>query len=122
MLLRSAVLLALAASLAYGAEGGAWMEQTLTLPHPLKPGAHAWLEVQVGPLAPGQRVRVTTLAGEPIGAIAPFGPAERRQSGVYSLPVPPDAIHDGVLSVRVAVTQSNEPSRAPTATEVQSLR
>jgi hypothetical protein len=98
------------------------MEQTLTLPHPLKAGANAWLEVQVGPLAPGQRVRVTTLAGEAIGTIAPFGPAERRQSGVYSLPVPPDAIHDGALSVRVTVTQSNAPPRTPTATEVQSLR
>jgi hypothetical protein len=119
---RSLILLALVASLAYGAEGGAWMEQTLTLPHPLKPGARAWLEVQVGPLAAGERVRVTTLAGEPIGAISPFGPAQRRQSGVYSLPVPPDAIHDGALSVRVTVVQSNAPSRAPTATEVQSLQ
>jgi hypothetical protein len=98
------------------------MEQTLTLPHPLAPGARAWLEVQVGALAPGQRVRVTTLAGEPIGTIAPFGPAERRQSGVYSLPVPPDALHDGVLSVRVTVIQSNAAPRAPAATEVESLR
>jgi hypothetical protein len=118
---RFAVLLALVASLPYGAEG-AGMEQTLTLPHPLKPGANAWLEVRVGPLAPGQRVRVTTSSGELIGAIAPFGPAQRRQSGVYSLPVPADAIHDGVLSVNVAVTQSSSPPRAPTATEVQSLR
>jgi hypothetical protein len=98
------------------------MEQTLTLQHPLEPGAQAWLEVQVGPLGPGQRVRVTTLAGEPIGTIAPFGPAERQRSGVYSLPVPPDAIHDGVLSVRVTVTQSNAAPRPPAAREVQSLR
>ena len=98
------------------------MEQTLTLPHPLKAGANAWLEVQVGPLAPGQRVRVTTISGELLGTISPFGPAERRQAGVYSLPVPPDAIHDGALSVRVTVTQSNALPRAPTATEVQSLR
>ena len=98
------------------------MEQTLTLPQPMKAGANAWLEVQVGPLAPGQRVRVTTLTGEPIGTIAPFGPPQRGRPGVYSLPVPPDAIHDGALSVRVVVTQLNAPPRAPTAAEVESLR
>jgi hypothetical protein len=124
MLRRSAALLALVAfaSLAHGAEGGARMEQTLSLLQPLKAGGSAWLEVQVGPLAPGQRVRVTTSSGELIGAIAPFGPAQRGRSGVYSLPVPPDAIHDGALSVHVTVTQSNVPPRAPTPMEIQSLR
>ena len=97
------------------------MERTLTLPHPLKAGANAWLEVRVGALAPGERVRVTTVSGELLGAIAPFGPGERRQGGVYTLPLPADSIHDGTLSVRVSVTQSNAPPRAPAATEVQSL-
>jgi hypothetical protein len=98
------------------------MEQTLTLPQPLKAGASAWLEVQVGPLTSGQRVRITTSTGKLIGTIAPFGPAQRARSGVYSLPVPPDTIHDGVLSVRVTVTQASAAPRVPTATEVQSLR
>jgi hypothetical protein len=95
------------------------MERTLTLPRPLKDGAHAWLEVQVGPLAPGQRVRVTTLSGELLGAISPFGPTERRHSGLYSLPVPADAIRNGALSVRVTITDANKPARTPTDAEVQ---
>jgi hypothetical protein len=95
------------------------MERTLTLPRPLKDGAHAWLEVQVGPLAPGQRVRVTTLSGELLGAISPFGSTERRHSGVYSLPVPADAIRNGALSVRVTITDANKPARTPTDAEVQ---
>jgi hypothetical protein len=98
------------------------MERTLTLPHPLKPGANAYLEVQVGPLAPGQRVRVTTQSGEPIGTIAPFGPAARGHAGAYSLPVPPNAITDGTLSLRVTVTRPSAPDRAPTETEVKGLR
>jgi len=98
------------------------MERTLTLPRPLKDGAHAWLEVQVGPLAPGQRVRVTTLSGELLGAISPFGPTERRHSGVYSLPVPADAIRNGALSVRVTITDANKPARTPTDAEVQDLK
>jgi hypothetical protein len=121
MLRRSAALLALVASLAHAADG-AEIEQTLTLSHPLKAGVSPFLEVRVGPLTAGQRVRITTLGGELIGTIAPFGPAERQGGGVYSLPVPPDAVHGGTLSLRVTVTQSNVPPRAPNATEVQSLR
>jgi hypothetical protein len=98
------------------------MERTLTLPHSLAPGANAWLEVKVGPLAPGQRVRVTTHAGELLGAISPFGRAERQQAGIYSLPVPPDAIHDDALSVVVTIAEANKPPRAPTPAEVQSLK
>lgn len=118
---RWAIALTLAASIAYGAEE-AGMERTLTLPHSSGPSANAWLEVKVGPLAPGQRVRVTTRAGELLGAIRPFGRAERQQAGIYSLPVPPDAIHDDALSVVVTITEANQPPRAPTAAEVQSLR
>ena len=116
-----AVVLLLAGSLAYGAEEGG-MERTLPLPHSLGPGAHAWLEVQVGPLGPGQRVRVTTRAGELLGSISPFGPAERQHAGVYSLPVPPDAIHDGALSVVVTITEADGLPRTPTPAEVRSLK
>ena len=98
------------------------MERTLTLPHSLAPGANAWLEVQVGPLAPGQRVRVTTQGGALLGAISPFGRSERQQAGTYSLPVPPDAIHEDTLSVIVTVTEANKPPRAPTPAEVRSLK
>jgi hypothetical protein len=110
-----------AAQLAFGAEGTG-MQRTLTLPQALAAGANAWLEVQVGPLAPGQRVRVTTETGELIGAIAPFGSAQRRHAGVYALPVPPDAIHDGALSVIVTITETDQSSRTPTAAEVLSLK
>jgi hypothetical protein len=118
---RWTIVLTLATSLAYGAEQGE-MERTLTLPHSLAPGANAWLEVQVGPLAPGQRVRITTEAGELLGAISPFGRAERQQAGTYSLPVPSDAIRNDTLSVIVTVTEAHKPSRAPTPAEVRSLK
>ena len=116
-----AIVLALAGSLAYGAEQGG-MERTLTLPHALAAGAIAFLQVQVGPLAPGQRVRVTTRSGELIGAVAPFGPGERQRSGVYALPVPAGEIHDNALSVVVTITDANNSPRAPTPAEVQSLK
>ena len=90
------------------------MERTLTLPHPLAPGAIAWLQVQVGPLAPGQRVRVTTRSGELLGAVSPFGPGARQQSGIYSLAIPPGTIRDDALAVVVTITDANNPPRAPT--------
>lgn len=117
----AAAVLMLVASVAYGAEGTG-MERSFTLAHPLSAGANAWLEVQAGPLAPGQRIRVTTATGEIIGAIAPFGPAQRRHPGIYTLPVPAAAIQNGVLSVRVTVLEGNKPPRAPTAAEVQGLK
>lgn len=98
------------------------MERTLTLPHALAPGGIAWLQVQVGPLAPGQRVRVTTRAGELLGTASPFGPGARQQSGVYAIPVPAAAIHDGALAVVVTITDGSNPPRAPTPAEVQSLK
>jgi hypothetical protein len=118
---RWATALALATSLAWGAENGG-LERTLTLPHELAPGAIAWLEVQVGPLAPGQRVRVTTRDGTLIGVISPFGPAARQQASVHSLPVPPQAIHGDTLSVIVTVTEGDKAPRAPTPVEVPSLK
>jgi hypothetical protein len=118
---RAAILLPLVASLACAAEGTD-IEQTLTLPHPLPSGASAFLEVQVGPLAAGQRVRVTTSSGEPLGTVSAFGPAARQSGGVYLLPVPSDAIHNGALSVRVTILDGNKPPRAPNPAEVQSLK
>lgn len=114
------IVLLLAASVAWGAEQ-AGLERTLTLPHALAPGGIAWLQVEVGPLAPGQRVRVTTRDGESIGAVAPFGAGERRLGGRYPLPVPAAAIHDGALSVVVTITDANGSPRAPTPEEVRSL-
>jgi hypothetical protein len=116
---RLAILLALISSLA---PATAQMKQTLTLPSPLKAGASAWLVIEVGPLDPGQRVRVTTDSGELIGTVAPFGATERRNAGVYSFPVPPVEVRDGALRVLVTVTQSNAAPRTPSATEVRSVR
>jgi hypothetical protein len=118
---RAAILLPLLASLAYGAEG-TYIEQRLVLSRPLPPGGSAFLEVRVGPLAAGQRVRVTTSTGEPLGTVSPFGQVARESGGVYSLPVPSDAIRNDVLSVRITLLDGNKPPRAPTAAEVQSLK
>lgn len=97
------------------------MERRLTLPHPLAPGETAWLKVQVGPLAPGQRIRVTASGGAVLGAVVPFGPGARRAGATYTVPVPTDAIHDAALMVEVMLIEANRPPRDPTAAEVPSV-
>ena len=97
------------------------MERRLDLPHPLAPGSGAFLEIQVGALAPGQRLRVLSMNGAVIGTVAPFGPAARRAVGTYTIPVSPDLIHDGKLFFTVSLVESSRPARDPTTMELRSV-
>jgi hypothetical protein len=108
---RSVVLLALIASPTHGAEG-AGMEQTLTLPHLLKAcPARARSAGRTTCARPtcSRHDSCWGTAGHNLAVWPGWAPA----GGVYSRPVPPDAIHDGALSMRVTVTQSKVPPRGP---------
>ena len=92
---------------------------TLALPHALASGDSVWLEIQLGPI--GRReISVTTLSGEPLGKISPFGIRAGQGAGTYALPVPSDAIKEDRLSIRLSISQPGG-SRAPTAQEVQGV-
>jgi hypothetical protein len=95
---------------------------TLVLPHPLRAGETAWIEVQVGPISRGRVINVTTSSGQPLGTISPFGVRMGQDAGTYALPVPADAIRDGRVSARLTISQSGAPPRAPTAQEVRSVK
>jgi hypothetical protein len=101
---------------------GAAQELTLALPHPLREGESAGIEVHLGPIARGRVVTVTTASGQPLGTISPFGTRVGENAGTYTLPVPPDAIRDGRVAVRLAITQAGSAPRPPTAQEVPSVR
>ena len=96
-------------------------DMTLTLPHPLRAGETAWIEVQVGAIG-RQEIDVTTASGEMLGTISPFGVRVGHDAGTYILPVPQDAIRDGRLSLRLTISQAGAPSRTPTADEVRSVK
>jgi hypothetical protein len=94
---------------------------TLVLPHPLRQGEMAWIEVQVGPI--GRReINVATAGGRQLGTISPFGVRFGQDAGTYTVPVPPDAIHDGRVTVRLTISQPGAQPRAPTATEVHDVK
>ena len=95
---------------------------TLVLPHPLRTGETAWLQVQLGPIGRGQEVDVTTAAGQELGAISPFGVRIGQDAGTYTLPLPADAIRDGRVSVRLSLTGTGAAPRTPTAQEVLGVK
>jgi hypothetical protein len=95
-------------------------EVTLTLPHPLGAGETAWIEVQVGAIG-RQQIVVTSASGQPLGVISAFGAHVGQDAGAFPLPVPPEAIQDNRISIRLAITQAGA-SRAPTEQEVRSVK
>jgi hypothetical protein len=107
---------------AQGDAAGAAQELTLALPHPLREDESAGIEVHLGPIARGRVVTVTTASGQPLGTLSPFGTRVGEDAGTYTLPVPPDAIRDGRVAIRLSITQAGGPPRPPTAQEVPSVR
>jgi hypothetical protein len=116
----AAAAFALLALLAQNANAASALD-TLVLPHPLRAGETAWIEVQVGPIG-HQEIDVTTASGQELGVISPFGVRVGQDAGTYTLPLPGDAIRDGRVSVRLTITQFGAPPRAPTAQEVRSVK
>ncbi len=96
-------------------------EMTLALPHALREGETAWLLVKVGAIDHNQ-IRLTTQDGRLLGTISPFGVHSGQSAGTYTVPVPPEAFHDGRLALRLSLVQSGRAQRAPTSDEVKSVR
>jgi hypothetical protein len=112
------VCLALLARQADAAEG---RDVTLTLPRALHPGETAFAEVQLGLLARGLEIEVTTATGLELGVISPHGIRAGQEAGTYTLPIPLDAIVKGQVALRLFLNQFGH-TRAPTAKEVKSVR
>lgn len=95
--------------------------ETLSLPHALRAGESASLEIQVGAVPHGTEIEVRTASGQLLGVISPFGVRSGNPSGTYTVPVPPDAISHNHISVRLLL-KYYQSQRAPTRKEVKSVR
>jgi hypothetical protein len=102
------------------AAGGKAM--TLRLPHELRAGESAALEVRVGPIRRGEQIRVTTAAGEQLGVLAPYPLRAGQEAGTFTVPLPPTAIHGNRVAVKLTITPLDAPPRAPTAQEVRDIK
>jgi hypothetical protein len=118
-LLATPVFFVLLGQLASAVDG---REVTLALPHPLRAGESAWLEVKLGVLERGAEIEIATAEGRSLGVISPFGIRSGRQAGTYTVPVPADAISADRLSLVVSINQNGHPRRAPTTKELKRIR
>src|SRR5262245_55219678 len=95
------------------AEEAAMIE--LAAPRPAGRGESVELQITTGPLARGARLTLSTQDGQSLGAVTPYPPG--RQSNTATVPVPPSAIVDGRLRLRLQVLEP----RPPRPSEVQRL-
>jgi len=94
---------------------------TLVLPRDLTADEGAAVEVKVGVIARGAQIKVETTSGKLLGVISPYGLRSGDEAGTYPIPVPPEAISNKRISLRLTLSY-NRSKRAPTAQEVRSVQ
>jgi hypothetical protein len=97
-------------------------DMTLTLPQPFDAGDSAYIEVQVGVIGPGHEIEVRTADGRMLGVISPHGIRAGRAAGVYTLPLPADAICNDRVGITLMITRSDAAARVPDVDEVREVR
>lgn len=114
--------LGLAAVLALTGCATARDQVVLDVPPAHRADAPLFIELRVGAIGPGHELTVTTTEGRPLGVVSPHGLRLGAEAGLYVLPIPAEVARDGRVRVRLALTRSDGPSRAPTDEEVRSIR
>lgn len=94
----------------------------LVLPHPIRAGETAWIEVRVGSIRRGEEIEVESEAGKELGVVSPFAARSGHEAGIFLMPLPRDAIRDGRIAVRLTVTKHNGSPRTPTPREVRGVK
>jgi hypothetical protein len=84
----------------------------LTLPRAAADDQAVWLQIQVGVLAPGAVIRVSSSDGELFGSVAPYGAARAARSATYLVPLPKTAVVNGRIQVRLTVEQPGNRDRS----------
>ncbi len=97
-------------------------DMTLMLPQPFDAGDSAYIEVQVGVIGPGQEIEVKTADGRVLGVISPHGIRAGRAAGIYTLPLPADAICKDRVGITLMITRSDAAPRSPDVDEVRGVR
>lgn len=93
----------------------------LTLPRAAADDEAVWLQIQIGVLAHGTVIRVSSSNGELLGSVSPYGSARGAPSPTYLVPLPKTAVVNGSIRVRLTVNEPGKPSRAPRADEVENV-
>ena len=116
------VVFACVLSLAQPSSLGGWRVVKLVLPHALRAGETAVLELTVGPMERGMEIEIATTTGQLLGIVSPYGVRAANAAGTYAVPVPVSAISKNRISLRLSLIRGGHPPRAPSAKEVRHLR
>jgi hypothetical protein len=94
----------------------------LVLPRSLNEDEGLAVELTLGVLERGARVRVQTASGKMLGVISTYGIRSGEEAGTYSVPVPPELVSNNRLSLRITVNYTRDKQRAPTDQELRSVK
>jgi len=100
---------------------GAGRVVNLVLPRDLNANEVVWLEVKMGVVPRGAEIELETTDGKMLGVVSPHGVRAENEAGTYVFPVPPEAISNNRVAVRMTFSYAQK-KRAPTSKEVKSLR
>ena len=90
----------------------------LATPRPVGPGEAVELQIATARLPRGARLRVMTEDGSVLGAVTPFGDEFARTPTPATIPIPPSAITEGRVRLRLEVIEPGAPSRPARPDEV----
>jgi hypothetical protein len=93
----------------------------LVLPRTLSANEVVWIELKLGAIARGSEIEIETKSGKTLGVVSPHGIRSGDEAGTYTIPVPPHAISNKRVSLRLTLNQGRA-KRAPTTREVKSVR
>ena len=94
----------------------------LVLPRSLNADEAAAVELKLGVIQRGAEVEVETTSGKMLGVISPYGIRSGNEAGTYTVPLPPEAISNKRVSLRITLNQHSRGKRAPNSKEVQKVR
>lgn len=92
----------------------------LVLPREPAADESIWLEVKLGVIQRGAEVEIETTSGRFLGVISPHGIRTGDEAGTYTVPVPPEALSNKRLSLRLTLSRQGR-KRAPTMKEVKKV-
>jgi hypothetical protein len=94
----------------------------LVLPRGLNEDERLAVELKLGVIERGAKIRVETASGKMLGVITPYGIRSGEEAGTYTVPVPAEEISNNCVSLRITLNEHRQGKRAPTTQELRSVK
>lgn len=95
---------------------------TLRLTRPPTAEEAVGLQLTVGSLSAGARIRVLSSAGVVLGTVSPYGASRQKEANSYTIVLPKSAVKGGRVRLHLEVEEPNKAAHPPGLAEVESVR